>query len=779
MNVRGTGQLVVNEHDASGNATFFVGNQGSAELNVSDSGSVTVYSHGDGEGAMAVGREYGASSVNQNGGSVALYDGPLWLGRFNDAQGIYDLSGGTLEVSGTGDVNTYLGWDSAAAQGTLRVGGTGSATLGGHLYVGGNGTGEVELTGGTLNVAGTTYLGYYSGSGTLNLDGGTLQTAGILPGRGTASIHFDGGTLRAGASQAIGLPMTVEGGGATFDTNGHFVGLSGQLSGPGGLTKTGAGTLALAAGGVPEGPISIAAGTLRLDPLGASGLWIDAANAGSLTVDGSGFVSQWDDVTGKAGSLSHADPARHPTLVPGAVNGLPVVHFSTAGTPDQLYNEENYTTPITVLSVSRRTAGANYRLITSTSGNWLLGYHNGRIDDIYFEGWVHAGSTADTEWRMYEAVIPGPGSNSEVYVYDDARGLIQLASNQNGTGGLNGLSLGAWTLSASQASDGDVAEILVYRGVLSAAQRQYAENYLINKWFGQSRPMPALDFIPDTTPVSLTAAGATLDLNGFDETIGPLSGTAGSSVALGTGTLTVNSTTDSTFSGALSGTGGLVKTGSARLVLDGTSSYTGSTEIQQGELQVDGSIVASSLTTVVDGAVLSGNGWVGQLLLEGTLSPGNSPGTINAADTEWAAGADYLWEINDIDNGTAGSDPGWDLLAINGTLDITATATPGEQFTIAVTSLNGAVPGLAAGSLEVGDRFTIVTTTDGVLGFDPEKFVLDLSGLANELTAALLITSDGSNIYLGVVPEPSSLLLLGLGWIMVMLWGTRRFSRRC
>src|SRR5690606_20819594 len=48
--------------------------------------------------------------------------------------------------------------------------------------------------------------------------------------------------------------------------------------------------------------------------------------------------------------------------------------------------------------------------------------------------------------------------------------------------------------------------------------------------------------LPSTTAVNITTAGAALDINNNNQTIGSLSGVANSSVLLGSGTLTINPT---------------------------------------------------------------------------------------------------------------------------------------------------------------------------------------------------------------------------------------------
>ena len=123
------------------------------------------------------------------------------------------------------------------------------------------------------------------------------------------------------------------------------------------------------------------------------------------------------------------------------------------------------------------------------------------------------------------------------------------------------------------------------------------------------------------------ASGATLDFNSFNQTIGSLAGAG--NVTLGTATLTTgNDNTSTTFSGAISGTGGLTKSGAGTLLLTGISSYTGATTVNAGTLSVNGSI-ANSAVTVNAGGMIGGIGTIGNTTINGgTLSPGNSIGTL-------------------------------------------------------------------------------------------------------------------------------------------------------
>ena len=110
-------------------------------------------------------------------------------------------------------------------------------------------------------------------------------------------------------------------------------------------------------------------------------------------------------------------------------------------------------------------------------------------------------------------------------------------------------------------------------------------------------------------------AGATLNLNGFNETIGSLTGggTTGGGVTLGAGTLTLgtDNTSPAAYAGIISGTGGLTKTGTGTETLSGNSTYTGATVINGGTLTLSGGNIAagelggSPTVTVNSGGILN------------------------------------------------------------------------------------------------------------------------------------------------------------------------------
>lgn len=125
-------------------------------------------------------------------------------------------------------------------------------------------------------------------------------------------------------------------------------------------------------------------------------------------------------------------------------------------------------------------------------------------------------------------------------------------------------------------------------------------------------------------------------------------GTAGAIAGnvLNNGTLAFNRSDNISFAGAISGSGNLTKFGAGTLTLTGTSSYGGTTLVDAGSLIVNGSIATSSGLTVEAGAIVGGSGTLPGTLVRGTISPGNSPGTLTVnGNLLMGAGSVYRAEV--------------------------------------------------------------------------------------------------------------------------------------
>jgi outer membrane autotransporter protein len=139
-------------------------------------------------------------------------------------------------------------------------------------------------------------------------------------------------------------------------------------------------------------------------------------------------------------------------------------------------------------------------------------------------------------------------------------------------------------------------------------------------------------------PSAVTVGGGILDLNGFNQTIGSLSGTG--TVTLGSATLTVSGINTSTaFSGTISGSGGLTMNApGSTLTLSGTNGYSGATTVTTGTLQA-GAVNAfgtNSAVSVGSFATLDLNGFN---QTAGSLA-GLSGGAVKLGSASLTAGGD-------------------------------------------------------------------------------------------------------------------------------------------
>ena len=142
------------------------------------------------------------------------------------------------------------------------------------------------------------------------------------------------------------------------------------------------------------------------------------------------------------------------------------------------------------------------------------------------------------------------------------------------------------------------------------------------------------------------------------------------------------------MSGVISGSDGLTKNGSGVLDLEAANTYTGTTAIDGGTLQVDGTVGA--VTPGTD-TTLAGAGTVASIITTAaTISPGGSSLGVLKDTGPLTLDAKSFFDPT-INNGTAGT--GYSQLNVagainlaNATLDVTLspsfTPTSGEQFTI-------------------------------------------------------------------------------------------------
>ncbi|WP_168171904.1 PKD-like domain-containing protein [Algoriphagus sp. A40] len=236
------------------------------------------------------------------------------------------------------------------------------------------------------------------------------------------------------------------------------------------------------------------------------------------------------------------------------------------------------------------------------------------------------------------ATISAPlalGGNRTFTVADDSTPAVDLTVSSIISGAFNLTKDGAGTFTLSGANTYTGATI-VNNGTLRAGAGPQA--------FGVNSAVTLAN-----------TAGAILDLNGNNNTIGSLAGggATGGNVTLGTGTLTLgNNNSSTTYAGVISGTGGITKTGTGTLTLSGVNTFTGSTTISLGTLQLgatgglpDASPVVLAGGIIRTGATAGFSDTAGTLGLAGTtnstMALGTGSHTLNFAASNgvaWTSG---------------------------------------------------------------------------------------------------------------------------------------------
>jgi len=177
------------------------------------------------------------------------------------------------------------------------------------------------------------------------------------------------------------------------------------------------------------------------------------------------------------------------------------------------------------------------------------------------------------------------------------------------------------------------------------------------------------------------------------------------------------------LSGVFSGTGGLTFTGSGTTVMSGANSYSGGTTVSSGTLSVAGSSPTGfGDVTVNSGATLMGTGTInGNMIVNGTLKPGNSPGYLaSTGNVIMGIGSTYQQDI-------AGTVQAKGSTPVGATGYYSALGVSGGQFVIqsGATLTPRLVNLFAANETGYGstpytpvlsDRFRIVTADGGISG---------------------------------------------------------------
>ena len=202
-----------------------------------------------------------------------------WSGGLPTFATAASVTGTTAIPSGQSLTRRLAIGDVAASQVTVSGG---SLDVFERLHVGSGADATLSLTAGTV-AAGEIVLGGTSGTtptnGILAMTGGTLQGASFRAASAGGQFDWGGGTVQFTAAPTVTVRTVVGVGGGSLVTNGFSGTWSGVISGSGGLTKNGTGTLAISGSNTMAGGVRVMAGTLAVNHVAAIG-------SGSLSLAG-------------------------------------------------------------------------------------------------------------------------------------------------------------------------------------------------------------------------------------------------------------------------------------------------------------------------------------------------------------------------------------------------------------------------------------------------------------------------------------------------------------
>jgi hypothetical protein len=212
-------------------------------------------------------------------------------------------------------------------------------------------------------------------------------------------------------------------------------------------------------------------------PTASLKLWLSADK--SVLVN-NGKVSQWFDQSGNNLNAQQVTLSRQPTLVNGAINGLPVLRFY--GAQSLLLTSMFSPTTFTFFVVGKNNmASESFSMILGPGGNApnnQLRWENGSQALLVGTGNnlpIVKATTGNT--RVYHA-LSGRYDGSTLTVYRDGNLVKTQSFVTSGPWTLN--QIGAWF--SSYFMQGDLAEILFYDQAISESDRITANTYLKEKY---------------------------------------------------------------------------------------------------------------------------------------------------------------------------------------------------------------------------------------------------------------------------------------------------------
>ena len=685
--------------------------------------------------------------------------------------GICKTGAGTLFLNGA---NTYTG-PTNLNNGTTKLGNA-SALGSSSSIVTLASAAILDLNG--LTITNTNALNL--GNGTItNTSGTTARYSGLITvGGNNATITAEGGNIDITNAGTIGL---TSGTGYNLTLNGANGGtISSTIGiGTGALNKSGAGNWTLSGTGATyTGTTNITGGTLTLGASNAIGSGAVTINGGTLAIgansDTVGTVTLTDGtISGSSGVLtSSADLAASAGTISAIIggsrgltksgNGLLTLSGTSTNTGVTTINGGT----ISVSSIGNGGVAGNLGAAISNSSNLVI---NGGT--LKYTG---AGETTDRKIKSGTAVtVDASGTGALVFTADPYSTTTKLGSfvttDTNSVWTLTGTNTGNNTWDARLVNNGTGVTSLVKSG---------AGTWVLTGDIADSTVVPNA-FTGGTTISGgkLKATTSTIVGNILNDSV--LEFTNGSALS-------------GSYTGVISGTGSVNKSGGGAVRLTQANTYEGGTNITAGSLIADdASAIGTGTVTVGSGATLQ-VGTASNLLTLSTggfaLSNGSkirvyidSLSTANVSDRTDPTGA-IVYDQSSF----AGIN--YSSLATSGLLDISALTTAGGGVTIELYSTagdNAAVTGLVKSALYDLKFLTFgsISSTASISSL----FTIDYSHIRDASGNALIADSriqvyldqnlDGSGSLMMTIPEPST-YGLGLGALALAAVAIRRRKQK-
>ena len=617
-----------------------------------------------------------------------------WAGQISDG-----AAAGEVEVTGGGGLiltntsNSYSGGTVVKGYSDLVI--TNDAQLGatsGGLTLGDATTAGTLQLNAAFNLSASRPITLAAGGGIIDTNGdngypyatisqaiagsGGLTKAGSGTLTLTATNTYSGGTTITGGALQIGNGGTtgsivgnITGSGfVIFDRSDVYI-YSGVISGGGGMTQTGTGTLILTGNSTYSGNTTISGGinspgTLQIGAGGTSGsVASKIVDNGYLLFDRSDAYAYANVISG-FGSVAQIGTG---TLILSGINTYTGGTTVSNGTLS-ISADSNLGDTAGGISLNGGTLQFGASVNIASTRAITLGTSGGTIDTNGLNATVSQGITgAGGLVKVGAGTLTLSGNNTYAGSTTISSGALQIGASST-----SGAITGNITDSASLLFDR--SDAVSYAGVISGTGN-------VSQVGSGTLTLTGNNTYTGTTTVS----SGTLQI-GAGSTSGAIAGNIADNAAL-----IFNRSDAYTYAGAISGSGSVTQAGSGTLTLSGTSSYTGTTTVSAGQLVVNGRI--ASAVTINSGATLGGTGTVGTTTVTsgGTLAPGNGIGTLTVnGNLTLASGSTYVFQTASASS---------DLVTVTGTANISGTLTA-----------------QSSGSYDFNQKITVLTAAGGLNG---------------------------------------------------------------